>query len=172
MLNNFQYFLYNNDLNDYLNCYSTFLMTRKDLKDNILNHRMNFLINYYVNQVNTYSKHKLMESYMRSYKDNYLNTTSNIVKINDDNYIEKRDDDVEDHYKYMFINPPPKPEIDYEELDRQYLLKLESEEIEKNNDAYDDTYDDYDDYDDCNDCNDDYYENIEDDYDEDLDYYY
>ncbi len=33
-----------------MNCYSTFLMTRKDLKDNVLNHRMNLLINYYTNE--------------------------------------------------------------------------------------------------------------------------
>ena len=46
MLNNFVYYLYENNLNDYLNCYSTFLMTNKNLRDNILNHRMNFLINY------------------------------------------------------------------------------------------------------------------------------
>jgi hypothetical protein len=140
-------------------------MTRKDLKNNILNHRMNFLINYYITTLNNNSikKYKLIEYYTRSYKDNYL--MNNLKKRNEMNgnemngnemndYIEKRDDDVEDHYKYMFINPPPKPEIDYDELDRQYLIKLELEEQEK----YDmENYDDYDDYED---------DNYEDDYEE------
>ena len=165
MLNNFHYFLYNNDLNDYLNCYSTFLMTQKDLKKNILNHRMNFLINYYISNLNNNSikKYKLIEYYTRSYKDNYL--MNNLKKRNEMNgnemndYIEKRDDDVEDHYKYMFINPPPKPEIDYDELDRQYLIKLELEEQEKYDMENNDEYDDYED-----DIYDDDYEELDNDY--------
>ena len=50
-------------------------MTRKDLKDNILNHRMNFLINYYISQekFNAIHKYKLIQTYIYSYKDNYLN---------------------------------------------------------------------------------------------------
>ena len=74
-------------------------------------------------------------------------------------YIEKRDDDVEDHYKYMFINPPPKPEIDYDELDRQYLIKLELEEQEKYDMENNDEYDDYED-----DIYDDDYEELDNDY--------
>lgn len=173
MLNSFHYFLYNNDLNDYLNCYSTFLMTKKDLKHNILNHRMNFLINYYINQNNnSIKKYKLIEYYTRAYKDNYLkNDTTKLIEKEDnvDDYIEKRDDDVEDHYRYMFINPPPKEEIDYDELDRQYLLKLELEEKEKyemeNYDEYVDYEDDYiDDYDDIYDELDDTYDELDDEY--------
>jgi len=175
MINNFSYFLYENNLTDYLNCYSTFLMTRKDLKNNILNHRMNFLINYYIQENNSkIKKYKLIEYYIRSYKDNYLkNVNDNInVNINDNinvndndnvndnvndndnpDYIEKRDDDVEDHYKYMFINPPPKPEIDYDEIDRIYLINLEEEERQKEREKeilleneYDENYDSYDIY--------------------------
>lgn len=152
MINNFSYFLYNNELKDYLNCYSNFLMTKKDLKNNILNHRMNFLINYYIQQNNNkLNKYKLIEYYMRSYKDDYLKKPIEkpIEKIIDDE-IEKRDDDIEEHYKYMFINPPPKPEIDYDEIDRIYLLNLEKEEIEKEREKeilleneYDDYYDNY-----------------------------
>lgn len=165
MINNFSYFLYNNNLMDYLNCYSTFLMTRKDLKNNILNHRMNFLINYYIqNKDNKINKYKLIEYYMRSYKDDYIKK-SNIIIDDDikkkDDEIEKRDDDVEDHYKYMFINTslPAKPEIDYDEIDRIYLLNLEKEEREKEREKeilleneYDDLY---------NDNNDDYNEDID-----------
>jgi hypothetical protein len=132
-------------------------MTRKDLKNNILNHRMNFLINYYIQENNNkIKKYKLIEYYMRTYKDNYLNNTIKNHQIEPYEIIdeiEKRDDDIEDHYKYMFINPPPKPEIDYDELDKQYELKLELEAAEKErekeimiendiNDDYDD--DDYD----------------------------
>jgi hypothetical protein len=62
----------------------------------------------------------------------------------------------------MFINPKPKPEIDYEELDKLYQLKLDMEENEKQrekeilleNNNYDDYYDDYD-YNSENDIDDD-----------------
>lgn len=172
MINNFSYFLYNNNLMDYLNCYSTFLMTRKDLKHNILNHRMNFLINYYIqNTDNKINKYKLIEYYIRSYKDDYIKKSNNDIKKNDDNDDEKRDDDVEHHYKYMFVNTlPPKPEIDYDEIDRIYLLNLEKEEKEKEREKeilleneYDDLYyenNDYYDYNDDNDyySDDDYFE--------------
>jgi hypothetical protein len=132
MLNDFIYYLYNNNINDYLNCYSTFIMTNKDLKDNVLNHRMKLLINFYYDNNKKINKNKLIEYYLLSYKDNYFNNNKNIISLNDiDNYEEKRDDDIEDHYKYMFINPLPKPTIDYDELDRIYLLKLKLEEEEK-----------------------------------------
>ena len=114
MFNSFGYFLYNNDVNDYLNCYSTFMMTNEYLRNNILSHRMNFLINYYVQQQNQQAnRNKLMEYYLRSYKDDYLipKETEKQAFVDEP---EKRDDDVEEHYKYMFINPPPKEPIDYE----------------------------------------------------------
>ena len=161
MINNFTYFLYNNNLSDYLNCYSTFIMTRKDLKNNVLNHRMNLLINSYTNNEKL-KKYKLMEYYMRSYDDKYLLksklNSSYLSKLNQEEgeieekeqqqeqeqkeeqqqeqkeeQEEKRDEDVEDHYRYMFTTPKPtpKPEIDYDELDRIYQLKLELEEEEK-----------------------------------------
>ena len=175
MINNFSYFLYENNLTDYLNCYSTFLMTRKELKTNILNHRMNFLINYYIQENNNkLKKYKLIEYYIRSYKDDYLkkiidvngnvngnvnvNVNGNVnVNVNDnDKYliedeIEKRDEDVEDHYKNMFINPPKKPEIDYDDIDRIYALKMEEEERLKEREKeilmeneYEENYDNYD----------------------------
>jgi len=161
MINNFTYFLYNNDLTDYLNCYSSFIMTRKDLKNNILNHRMNLLINCYTNEEKQ-KKYKLIEYYIRSYKDNYLLPSPKVeikeieFKNKMDENPEKRDDDIEDHYKYMFINPKPKPQIDYDELDRIYELKLQKEEEEKQrekeilleNDYYNDDYND--DYEYCN----------------------
>ena len=48
MLFDFYNHLNNNYLNDYLNCYSTFLLTKKELKKNILNIRMNILIDTYL----------------------------------------------------------------------------------------------------------------------------
>ena len=176
MINNFSYFLYDNNLNDYLNCYSTFLMTNKALKTNILNHRMNFLINYYIQENNNkIKKYKLIEYYIRSYKDEYLKKTIDYNLIDDDKNVnpneeEKRDDDIEDHYKNMFINPPPKPEIDYDEIDRIYVLNLEKEEREKEREKeiileneYDENYDSYDIYENYDD-NDDYENNSDDDY--------
>jgi len=198
MINNFSYFLYENNLTDYLNCYSTFLMTHKDLKNNILNHRMNFLINYYIQEKNSkMKKYKLIEYYIRSYKDDYLkktieyktenengnknenkNKNENANKNengnenknenpNDEDEIELRDEDVEEHYKYMFINPPRKPEIDYDDIDRIYELKLEEEERLKEREKeilleneYEDNYDNYD----INENYEDYEYNTDDDY--------
>jgi hypothetical protein len=111
---------------------------------------MNLLINCYINQEKQ-KKYKLIEYYIRSYKDNYL-LPQPIVEIRDmEENPETRDEDIEDHYKYMFINPKPKPQIDYDELDRIYELKIKMEEEEKQrdkeilleNDYYDDNIDDY-----------------------------
>ena len=194
MINNFSYFLYENNLTDYLNCYSTFLMTHKDLKNNILNHRMNFLINYYIQEKNCkMKKYKLIEYYIRSYKDDYLKKTieyktengndnenenengnengnkNKNENPNDEDEIELRDEDVEDHYKYMFINPPRKAEIDYDDIDRIYELKIEEEERLKEREKeiileneYEDNYDSYDIYENYEDndyySDDDYFE--------------
>jgi len=151
MISNFTYFLYTNELNDYLNCYSTFLMTRKDLKTNILNHRMNFLINYYISQekLENIQKYKLIQYYISGYKDDYIKEDND---GNDQAIIKEEDEEeIDDHYKYIFVNTKPKNEIDYDELDKKYALKLELEEEEKirekeikmeNEDNYeDDTYD-------------------------------
>jgi hypothetical protein len=173
MINSFTYFLYSNNLTDYLNCYSTFIMTRKDLKNNILNHRMNLLINCYTNNEKL-KKYKLMEYYIRSYKDNYQES---IMSLNDEETEKKeeenpeqRDEEIEVHYKSIInpnFNPKPKEIIDYDEQDKLYELKLQKEEEEKKreieialeNDYYNDYNDDYN--------NDDYeYYNTDDDYDE------
>jgi hypothetical protein len=132
-------------------------MTRKDLRNNILNHRMNLLINCYTNQEKQ-KKYKLIEYYIRSYNDNYLSSkiNNNLHEINDtEENPEQRDEDVEDHYKSI-INPNfnPKPQIDYDEYDKVYALKLELEEEEKQrekeivlendyNDEYNDDYEYY-----------------------------
>ncbi len=149
MISNFSYFLYNNDLQDYLNCYSTFLMTRKDLKDNILNHRMNFLINYYISQekFNAIHKYKLIQTYIYSYKDNYLNNENKNKTKNETKNETDYDHDLDDHYKYMFMNTKPSvPVIDYDELDKEYVLKLELEEEEKRREKEIQLETDYDDY--------------------------
>ncbi len=169
MISNFTYFLYNNNLNDYMNCYSTFLMTRKDLKDNVLNHRMNLLINYYTNEekLEQINRQKLIQYYISSYKDDYIkpsldidaNNNNNNNNNDDNNNDNNNDVDVEDHYKYMFVNTKPKPPvIDYDEIDKEYALKLELEEEEKQREKeiqlendYDDYYDDDENYDILND---------------------
>jgi hypothetical protein len=142
-------------------------MTRKDLKNNILNHRMNLLINCYTNEEKQ-KKYKLIEYYIRYYKDNYLLSNDNKITFKEDEENpEQRDEDIEDHYKYMFINPPPKPEIDYDELDKIYELKLLKEEEEKQREKeiilendYNDDYEDYEYYN-----SDDYENDYENDYD-------
>jgi hypothetical protein len=134
-------------------------MTRKDLRNNILNHRMNLLINCYTNQEKQ-KKYKLIEYYIRSYNDNYLSSkiNNNLHEINDtEENPEQRDEDVENHYKSIInpnFNPNPKPQIDYDEYDKVYALKLELEEEEKQrekeivlendyNDEYNDDYEYY-----------------------------
>jgi hypothetical protein len=142
-------------------------------------------------------KYKLIEYYIRSYKDDYLKKTIEYKNDNgngndngndngngngndngngngndsknenpiDEDEIERRDDDVEDHYKYMFINPPRKPEIDYDDIDRIYELKLEEEERLKDREKEillenEDNYDNYD----INENYEDYEYNTDDDY--------
>lgn len=125
-----------NDINEYFKCYSSYIMSRKDLRENVLNHRMNFLINYYIEKNNKTDKNKLIEYYIKNYKDNYPIDTLNIQKHN---FIpepeEKRDDDVEFHYKKMFSVPPPHQEEDESEIDKYF------EQQEKNKEEiYEDDY--------------------------------
>jgi hypothetical protein len=146
-----------NDIYDYFNCYSTALVTVKDLKSNILNHRMNFLINYYIEHNKNINKNNLIEYYLKNYKDDFDTSFSFRNKINiiedDDDY----DTDVKDHYYFMITKNPPKPEIDYDELDKKFYLeeeekeKLAKEEInytDYDEYYYEEYYNDYEDYDD------------------------
>lgn len=123
-----------NDVNDYFNCYSSFIMSRKDLRENVLNHRMNFLVTYYIQESKKTDKNKLIEHYIKNYKDNY---PTNILNIQNHKFTpepeEKRDDDVEIHYENMFTIPPPPTlkEEDESEIDKFF------EELEKKNEKYD-----------------------------------
>ena len=139
-----------NDIYDYFNCYSTALITRNDLKNNILTHRMNFLIDYYIENNCNISKKNLIEYYLKNYKDDFDTSFSFRNKINtkvsiidDDNY----DTDVKDHYYFMITKNPPKPVIDYDELDKKFYLEEEEKENlakqENNYNEYDEYYDEY-----------------------------
>ena len=160
MLIDFFHYLYtinNNDISDYFNCYTTFLLTQKDLKDNVLNHRMKFLINYYVeNKLNYKNKAHYYYYYLNNHNDDYL-TVPFLPKeskmIVDEDEIYDSNDDVKDHYKFMTTPNPPKPVIDYEELDKKFYLEEEEKnnnisDDECDNDYYDDGYytNEYDDY--------------------------
>lgn len=146
----FDFFRYINTPNDYLEYYSTFLMTKEDLKSNILYHRMNVLINSYLYDKNK-NKFDYTYYYMLNHKDNYLDKPliSNKVEFkNEPDY----DRDVIDHYKFITTRGPKEPEIDYDELDKKFYeeelnKQKEKEEIELNDDNYYDDFDDYDDYD-------------------------
>jgi hypothetical protein len=155
--NNFLNTIKTNDIYDYFNCYSTALITRKDLKDNILTHRMNFLIDYYVSNLNNniINKSELINYYLKNYKDDFDTSLSykNKVIIKEE---EDYDTDVRDHYFFITSKAPPKPEIDYDEIDKKFYLEEEEKKLEKEN-----NYNDDDDY---------YDEYYEEEYDE--DYYY
>ena len=153
MLFDFCSYLYNiknNNVYTYFDCYSTFIMTKYDLKENVLKHRMNFLINYYIQNKNAKLENVsiLRDYYIRNYKDEYLLKPLIYQIINDNNNDnnndeEKRDDDVEEHYKHMFVVPPPPPVIDYDELDKKYYEELKNIETNTNDDDYDYYEDDY-----------------------------
>ena len=151
-----------NDVNEYFNCYSSFIMSRKDLRENVLNHRMNFLVSYYIDQNNKIDKNKLIAYYSKNYKDNYPTDTLNIQYHNfTAEPEEKRDDDVENHYKYMFIPPPP-PKEENEEVNEEEYYE-EPQDISDYYNEYDEYYDetDYNDYEEEMDL-DDFYEDEED----------
>lgn len=155
-----------NGMNDYINCYSTFLMSRKDLPKNILKHRMNILIDVYLNDKNPNYKYDYYYYYLNNFKDSYFDKETILHKklLKSIDITEDFDSDVKDHYKFMITKNPIEPPIDYDEIDKQFyeeelLKQKEKEELEamKN---YNEYYDDDDDY---------YFEDY--DYYEDIDYY-
>jgi len=156
-------------IGNYLNCYSTYLMTKKDLADNILYHRMNVLINYYIaNTITPPRKIDLINYYLSNWSDDYLSKPFiTYVKPNKDEYWDDMDKDVRDHYSFLTSRPPSEPDIDYDEYDKKFYQEEEDkrmEELNKINDDDDYYYDDWDDFDDWVDydydnCNEDeYYE--------------
>jgi hypothetical protein len=163
MLFDFFNYLHNNDLGDYLNCYSTFLISRKELKKRILNIRKNILIDTYI-KINSNNKFYYNTYYLNNYYDEFMDKP-----LIDNNFkpIINEDDDIDDHYKLMFIKNPEKKIVDYEELDRKFMedeLKKEEENYYDNLTEIDE--DDY--YDDEENIYDDNYNNTydEDEYDE------
>jgi hypothetical protein len=173
MLFNFFKYLYdldNDGIANYLNCYSTFLMTKKDLCNNILYHRMNVLINYYIsNTIPPPRKYDLVNYYLSIWKDDYLNkpTINYQIPFKDSSW-DNMDEDVRDHYHFMTSRPPPKEEIDYDEYDKKFYQEEEDkklEELNKKMKEYDDTYEDDWDCDDWGEYDNDY------EIDYDVDYY-
>ncbi len=124
IINDFKSFynnLENNDVYLYLDCYSSYIMSRKDIKKDILKYRMNFIINYYTNNhnLNNY-KNDIMNYYINNIKDNYLLPQPSPTVLPT---ISEKEEKPEFFYK--------KKDIDYEELDKLYLEKLEKIEKEK-----------------------------------------
>jgi hypothetical protein len=151
MLFDFFAHLNSNDMNDYLNGYSTFLMTNKDLRENVLYHRMNVLINAYLNDKRIGNKCDYLSYYMNNYKDGYLDREfiKDLYKSIDTTTIHDFDGDVIDHYRFITSKPPPEPVIDYDEIDKKFydeelLKKKESEREVIFDDEIDEDYDDYD----------------------------
>jgi hypothetical protein len=164
MLFDFFNYLYNNDLEDYLNCYSTFLISKKDLKKNILNMRMNVLIDTYLKHDK--NKFNYYYYYLNNYKDKYMDKP--LLTYDYHNFKEEDEyEDIDDHYKLMFIKNPEKPVIDYEELDKKYMEEELRKQEEKN--EYEEIFDE-DEYDEDED--DDYAEEIIHLYDDDEYYNY
>lgn len=166
MLFDFFNYLNNNDLGDYLDCYSTFLISRKDLKNNILNIRMNVLIDTYL-KLEKKNKFDYYYYYLSNFKDDYMNKPLLVYDFDKKDEFEGYDDDIKDHYKFM-ITKNPEEVIDYDELDRKFLEEEQAREDEKEFDKIVDLdEDEEEDYDD-----DDYYYEDYDDYEEYYDDYY
>lgn len=151
MLFDFFNYLYNNDLGDYLDCYSTFLISRKDLKKNVLNIRMNVLIDTYL-KLEKKNKFDYYYYYLSNFKDDYMNKPLLVYDFDKKDEFESYDDDIKDHYKFM-ITKNPVEEIDYDELDRKFLDEEQAREDEKEFDKIvdleeeeEDDYDEIDDY--------------------------
>jgi hypothetical protein len=156
MLFDFFNYLHNNDLNDYINNYSSFLLSRKESKNNILNIRKNILIDTYLKLNNINNNFYYNVYYLNNFNDDYMNKSlinRNFKPIIDD------EDDIDDHYKLMFIRNPEKKIIDYDEIDKKYM----EEELKKEEEKYYDNLTDYDE--------DDYYEEDENIYDDNNNYY-
>jgi len=167
MLFDFFNYLNNNDLGDYLDCYSTFLISRKDLKKNILNIRMNVLIDTYL-KLEKKNKFDYYYYYLSNFKDDYMNKPLLVYDFDKKDEFEGYDDDVKDHYKFM-ITKNPEEVIDYDELDRKFLEEEQAREDEKEFDKIIDLDEEEEDY---YDDSDDYYYEDYDDYEEYYDDYY
>jgi len=140
MLFDFFNYLHNNDLDDYLNCYSNFLITKKETKNKILNIRKNILIDTYL-KVNNINRFYYNNYYLTNFNDEFMNKS-----LINKNYkpIINEDDDIDDHYKLMFIKNPEKKIVDYEVLDRLFIEKeLKKEEQEYYDNLSDNDEDDY-----------------------------
>jgi hypothetical protein len=138
MLFDFFNYLHNNDLGDYLNCYSTFLISRKELKKRILNIRKNILIDTYI-KINNNNKFYYNTYYINNYYDEFMDKP-----LIENHYkpIKDEEDDIDDHYKLMFIKNPEKKIVDYEELDRLFIEKELKKEEEKYYDNLSETEED------------------------------
>lgn len=104
VFNNYLINIKTNEIYDYYNCFSSYIMSKKDLRNNILSYRKMFLINYYYETNKENNKKELIKFYNLNYKDDY-NTTlinHNIKYIDDE---EKRDEDIELHYRSLYRCP-------------------------------------------------------------------
>lgn len=165
MLFDFFNYLNNNHLDDYLNCYSTFLISQKDLKNNLLKIRMNVLIDTYLKNEKK-NKFDYYYYYLSNFKDRFMEkpllTFDKIHEFKDE--FEGFDDDVKDHYHFITTKKEKEPEPDYEEIDKKFY----EEEMEKDEELIEDL--DYDSYDYDNEEYDSGYD-YNDGYDEDVEYY-
>ncbi len=147
----------NHYINDYLNCYSTFILNSKTDASSLLKSRMNLIVDYYYNSNSTSnktnSKNIYISYYLSNFKDEFLNkpllTYPHIENKNedeiDDGYY---DDDMRSHYKSIATIPQPKPEEDFTEIDEYYRNLEYEEELNKNNkNMNENDYDEYDEYD-------------------------
>jgi len=94
----------NNDIYDYFNAYMNFILSNKQIKNNYLEYRKNFLINYFIEN-NKDTKYEELEKYYVYNEEE----KKEIVKKENFYEEEKRDDDVEMHY-YSLCHPKFKEE--------------------------------------------------------------
>ena len=106
----------NNDIYDYFKAYMNFILSNKQTKNNYLEYRKNFLINYYLENNKNLNYNELEKYYF--YEEDKKEQEQEQEQEKKDDYIEKRDDDVEMHY-YSLCHPKFKEIIN--EQDEYYV---------------------------------------------------
>ena len=131
----------NNDIYDYFNAYMNFILSNKQIKNNYLEYRKNFLINYFIEN-NKDSKYEELEKYYVYNEEK----KKEIVKKEDFYEEEKRDDDVEMHY-YSLCHPKFKEETNDDNDDIEEYKSIVSSTDTYITDYFDDNeYINFDDY--------------------------
>lgn len=130
----------NNDIYDYFNAYMNFILSNNQTKNNYLEYRKKFLINYFLENNKGLNYNDLEKYYF------YEEQNKKEQNKNEDDYIEKRDDDVEMHY-YSLCHPKFKETLNIDDDNIEEYISVVSSTDTYITDYYDDNeYVNFEDY--------------------------